>query len=67
MGDIVEGRVVGEFPPLIAVLALRTNRQHGRNLAVARDEVFPRRQRKGGQMTEKCEKPTLPMLSKFFA
>ena len=47
MGDIVEGRAVGEFPPLIAVLVLGLNCQHGRHLAVARDEVFPRRQRKG--------------------
>ena len=47
MGDIVEGRAVGEFPPLIAVLVLGLNCQHGRHLAVARDEVFPRGQRKG--------------------
>src|SRR5581483_1634844 len=47
MGDIVEGRAVGEFPPLVAVLVLGVNGQHGRHVAVARDEVFPRSQRKG--------------------
>src|SRR5438094_4965912 len=37
MGDIVEGRAVGEFPPLIAVFVLGVNCQHGRHLAVTRD------------------------------
>jgi hypothetical protein len=43
MGDIVESRAVGEFPTLIAVLVLGMNRQDGRHLEVARDQVFPRR------------------------
>src|SRR5437867_2279578 len=47
MGDIVEGRAVGEFPPLIAVFVLGVNCQHGRHLAVTRGEIFPSRQRKG--------------------
>ena len=32
MGDIVKGRAVAEFPPLIAVLILGMNCQHGRHL-----------------------------------
>ena len=39
--DIVEGRAVGEFPPLIAVFVLGVNCQHGYHLAVTRDEIFP--------------------------
>ena len=47
MGDIVEVRAVGEFPLLIAVFVLGVNCQHGRHLAVTRDEIFPSSQRKG--------------------
>src|SRR5262245_36573389 len=47
MGDIVEGRAVGEFPPLIAVFVLGVNCQHSRHFAVTRDEIFPSSQRKG--------------------
>src|SRR2546428_5881396 len=47
MGDIVEGRAVGEFPPLIAVFVLGVNCQPARHLAVAPDEIFPSWQRKG--------------------
>src|SRR5215469_9752302 len=39
MGDIVEGRATVEFPPLITVLVLGVNCQHGRYVAVARDEI----------------------------
>ena len=46
MRDLVESRAIGELPPLIAVLVLSLNCQHRRHLAVARDEVFPGRQRK---------------------
>jgi len=42
------GTAVGEFPPLIAVQVLGLNCQHCCHLAIARDEVFPRRQRKVG-------------------
>src|SRR5215472_10685608 len=41
MGDIVEGRAVGEFPPLIAVFVLGVNCQPGRHFAVTRNEIFP--------------------------
>src|SRR5579863_3870030 len=54
MGDIVEGRAVGEYPALIAVLVLGLNWQHGRHLAVARDDVSPRRQRKGGLLHDQA-------------
>ena len=68
MGDIVEGRAVGEFPPLIAVLVLGLNCQHGRHLAVARDEYFPGGSGKVGfSMIKPCSSSHQSAASNFIA
>lgn len=46
MGDIVKGRTVGKFPPLVALFILGVNGQHRNDIAVTRDQVLPSRQRK---------------------